>query len=299
MAKIPVLTTVSRAYGFLLGEFGTILRLAWAPLAVGAAASYFYGGMVVDAAIESTKDPSRAMQYMGVNFLLTVVSFVAVVMAIVALLRVVILGDRKPGLFVYLWLGGAEVRLIIVYALLLVAAIAAFVATGLVFALLAALSAAIPALSVLLVVGLFALMFAVIWAALRLSLVPPVVVAENSLGVERSWELSRGNALRLLGVMVLTFLPYAIVATLVALALLGNDLPALPAFPSVEGTNTTAASEAYAKAMEEWQMGLLKAMRGRWLEFSVLGFVGNLISTALWAGALGSAYVAVAGERKG
>jgi len=298
MAKIPVIATVSRAYGFLLGEVGTIVRLAWAPLAVGAAVSYYYGGQVMDGAIDSAKDPSRAMEYLGLNFIVSAVGFVTLVIAMVALLRIVIFGDRKPGLFIYLWLGAAELRLILVYALLVVAAIAALVAAGLVFGLLAALSAAFPALSVLLVIGMFALVIATIWVSLRLSLVPSVVVAENSLGVERSWELSRGNALRLFGVLFLTFVPYAIAITLVALALIGGDMPALPPFPSVgEGSAAAAASEAYAKAMEEWQLGLFKAMRARWLEFSVLGFVANLVSTALFAGSLGSAYTAVAGAR--
>lgn len=299
MNKIPVLATVSRAYGFLLGEIGTIVRLAWAPLAIAAAISYFYGGAAVDASIEAAKDPARAMQYMGVNLLIGCVAFVAAVIALVALLQVVIFGDRKPGLFVYLWLGGAELRLIMVYILLVVAFIAAMIGAVLVISLLAVLAAAVPAMAVVLVIGVFALMIAFIWALLRLSLIPAVVVAERTLGVERSWELTKGNALRMLGVFLLTWLPYMIAASLVAFALIGSDFPALPPFPSVgEGGDVKAASEAFSKAMEQWQVDLLKGMRAHWVEFSIAGFVGNLISSALTAGVIGSAYNAVAGERK-
>jgi hypothetical protein len=51
--------------------------------------------------------------------------------------------------------------------------------------------------------------------------------------------------------------------------------------------------------MEQWQIDVAKAMRAHWPEVSVLTFVGNLVSTALWAGVTGSAYTAVAGERRG
>jgi hypothetical protein len=306
MSKIPILGTVSRAYGFLLGEIGTIVRLTWAPLLLGAGLSYLYGGEVLDAAIAAGNDPSQALAQAPAQFVIGIVAFVTGVIATVALLRVMVFGDRKPGLFVYLWLGGAELRLILVTALLVVAFIAALIGAGLVFALLAALTAAMPVFSVVLMLGLGALIVAAIWVPLRLSLIAPVVVAENSLGVERSWELTKGNALRLLAVLLLTFVPYALVSWLAFTAILGADFPAFPALPDVAGAEPAkseaamkAAAEAFQKVMEQWQNDFAKAMRAHWPEVSVLAFVGNLVSTALWAGVTGSAYAAVAGERRG
>ena len=305
MSKIPVLGTVSRAYGFLLGEFGTILRLAWAPLLLGAAVSYFYGGPAIDATIDAYANPSAAAAYAPVQLLIGVVGFVTGIMAEVALLRVVVFGDRMPGLFVYLWLGGGEFRLIIVTMLLGIAVIAGSIAAGLVFGILAALSAAIPVIGVVVAIGLIVVVCVAIWAALRLALIAPVVVGEHSLGVERSWEITRGNALHILGVLLLTFAPLFILSVVIFFAVLGGDTPALPHFPDLtpgEGASAAASSkaaaEAFAKDVERWQIDLLKAMRPHWLTFSVLNFFGNLISTALWAGALGSAYVALVGERK-
>jgi hypothetical protein len=144
MHKIPVFATVSRAYGFLLGEIGTILRLVWAPLLGAAAVSYVYGPQVMDAAVRAQSNPSAAVEALPMQLLLGAVSFVAVIMATVALLRVVIFGDRKPGLFVYLWFGAAEFRLIVAYLLLVIAIIAGAIAVGLVFGLLAVLASAMP-----------------------------------------------------------------------------------------------------------------------------------------------------------
>jgi hypothetical protein len=306
MGKIPILGTVSRAYGFLLGEIGTIVRLTWAPLLLGAGLSYLYGGEALDAAIAAGNDPSRALAQAPAQVVIGTVAFVTGVIATVALLRVTIFGDRKPGLFVYLWLGAAELRLLVVTILLVVAFIAAGIGVGLVFALLAALTAAMPVFSVVLMLGLGALIVAAIWVPIRLSLIAPVVVAENSLGVERSWELTKGNALRMLAVLLLTFVPYVIVSLLAFTAILGGDFPAFPALPDFAGAEPAkseaamkAAAEAFQKVLDQWQTDVAKAMRAHWPEVSVLTFVGNLVSTALWAGATGSAYTAVAGERRG
>jgi len=301
MGKVPVLGTVSRAYGFLLGEFATILRLAWAPLLIGAAFSYFYGGQAIDATIaaDANADPARALEFAPIQLLIGIVGFVTGIMASVALLRVVIFGDRKPGLFVYLWLGGTELRLILVTILLFIAIVAGGVALTLVLAVLAALTVALPVMGIVLLIASFALFFIVIWAALRLTLISPVVVAENNLGVERSWAITRGNALRILAVLLLTFVPYLLVASLLFFAVMGNDMPAFPALPAVgpkDAAGSKEAAEAFAKTVELWQFGVMKAMRAHWVEFSVLGFAGNLITAALSAGALGSAYTAIVGE---
>ena len=300
MNKVPVMATVSRAYGFLLGDFGTIFRLAWAPLMLGAGLSFVFAPQAIDAMIQHNGDPTVQMQYAPMQFLIGVAAFVGAVMATIALLRIVIYGDRKPGLFAYLWLGGAEFRLIAVTILLIVAAIAGMIGTVLVFALLGALAAAIPALGIVVGLGAVLILPVLLWVIVRLSLVAPVVVAENSLGVERSWALTKGNGLRLFLAYVLTLVPLGIVSLLVMLALLGSDFPALPSFPVLSGSkdaeSTRTAMEAFGKAMEVWQLALTKAIRLHWVEFSVLGFVGNLIQTALMAGVQGNAYTALAGE---
>ena len=298
MNKVPVLATVSRTYGFLLGEFGTIFRLAWAPLLLGAGLSFTFGAQAMDALIASKGDPNVQMQFAPMQFLIGLAAFVGGVMATVALLRVVIFGDRKPGLFVYLWLGGAEFRLIAVTILLVVAAIAGMIGVGLVIALLAAMAAAVPALGIVLGIGVVLLLPMLFWVIVRLSLIAPVVVAENSLGVERAWALTKGNALRLFLAYFLALLPFALISVFALLVALGADFPALPPFPSNAGDTeaTRAAMAAFEKAMEAWQLDFAKAVRAHWVEVGILGFIGNLIQTALLAGVQGNAYTTLAGE---
>lgn len=302
MSKIPVMGTVSRAYGFLLGDIGTIVRLAWAPLLIGSALSYVYGPQIMDAAIKSQSDPTAALAQAPAQFLLGLVGFVTGIMATVALLRVVIQGDRKPGLFVYLWFGGAEMRLIIVTILLGIALIAAGIGIALVLALLGGLAAVVPAMGAIVGIAAFALVPLSIWVFLRLSLISAVVVAENNLGVERSWQLMAGNTLRMLLVVIMTFLPYAIVACIAAYMILGSDFPPFPKFPAMGGADANAATggaQAFRKGMEAWQLGLNKAMRAHIEELTVMSFIGNLISTALAAGVFGNAYNAITEHQPG
>lgn len=294
MSKIPVMATVSRTYGFLLGDIGTIVRLAWAPLLIGSGLSFIFGPQIMDAAMQAQSNPNAAMAQAPAQFLLGCVAFVTGIMATVALLRVVILGDRKPGLFVYLWFGGAELRLIIVSVLLFVAVIAGAIAIALVLALLGGIAAAVPAISGLVVVVALALVPVTIWAALRLSLISPVVVAENNLGVERSWQLMSGNAFRMFLVLLMTVVPYLLLIMVLTFAILGNDMPPFPTFPAMGANGASGESaEAFRKGVEAWQLGLTKATRAHFAELTVLSFFGNLIQTALTAGAFGNAYNAV------
>ena len=107
---IPILGPASRAYGFLLGELDTIVRLTWAPLLFGAWLWYAFGEQILTAAIASLADQSRPFEGAAALFLVSIASYATWLMALVALLGVMVLGDRKPGLFVYFWPGRAELQ---------------------------------------------------------------------------------------------------------------------------------------------------------------------------------------------
>jgi hypothetical protein len=226
-------------------------------------------------------------------------------MVTVALLRVVIYGDRKPGLFVYLWLGMAELRLILVSVLLVIAFIAAMIGIGLVVGLFGAIAAAVPVLSVLIGVAMIVLVFVGLWVVLKLTLIAPVIVAERSLGVERSWELMKGNALRMFFVFLLTFIPIALVSIIVMTFVLGPDFPNFPPFPSLSDGGAAkspeaveAAMKAWGEALEKWNVDLNLATRKHWLEVTAIGAIANLVQVALLVGIQGNGYLAVAGQPK-
>lgn len=296
MNTVPVNATISRAYGFLLGEFVTIGRLTWAPLLLGAGLSYFYGAPAIDGAGGIEANPAA--------LLISIVVFVTGIMAMTALLRVVVFGDRMPGLYVYLQLGGAELRLILVSVLLLIAFIAATLGATLVLAVVGAMAAAIPVVGlVLFLAALVGLVGGLIWVLVRLSLTWPAIVAENTLGVERSWALTKGNAVAMLLVLLATYGVCLVATWLVFATILGTDYPPLPPFPTVSDTEAAKSPEAikamadiFQRALEKWQIDLAKALSAHWFAVSVLTLISNFVSTVLWAGATGTAYHALAGE---
>jgi hypothetical protein len=215
-------------------------------------------------------------------------------MALVALTRVVIFGDRAPGLWVYLWLGRAELRVVAVLLLLLIAVIAAALAGLLVVSLLAVMAKAVPDMGLLLAAVLFVgIPGLVIWAGARLSLVTSVVVAENNLGVERSWQLMSGNVPAMIGVVLLTFGPYIVISSFLFAVILGTDTPSLPSFESLMKMSTNELR----KVFQEFTVAQYRAMRAHWTELHVLNFIGGVITTALSAGTFGNAYNAIAGDR--
>ncbi len=295
LSKIQVIATVSRAYGFLLGEAGTIFRLAWAPILIATGLNYLYGGQAIDAVLQAKNTAATGVQFDQTQFLLGVIGFLANAVVIVALLRVVIFGDRKTGLAVYFWFGATELRLVGVYILLVVAALAAVVGAGLALSVLAALAAAIPGLAIIVPIAVAALGIGLIGAALKLMIIPAVVVAENSLGVERSWALMHGNALRMFLVLVMIYIPIGIAGSLVLMAILGNDMPPSPDFQALFSGKLTP--DEVRHSVDLWQLGLLKAMRMHWAEISIMNFIGGIIGAALVAGVTGNAYTALAGER--
>lgn len=301
MNKIPILGTLSRGYGFLIGDFITIARLSWAPLLAATLVQYYYGFQTLEASIKALQsdDQSRMLSLGPMPFLLGVVVVVVNVMVFVALLRVVVSGDRKPGLWIYAWFGGAELRIIAVYLLLGIALAFAVVGAMMVLIILAALSKAVPVIGIFILLACVALIVALFWAGLRLSLLVPVIVTESGLGVERSWQLTRGNALRLLVIWIATMVPLYVVTSVASSFIYGADMPALPDFSSMwtaSNNDMKAFFQAALSAVKPYQIAVAQAQLKHWPEICVFSFIYTMISTAIYAGVAGSAYVSAAGR---
>ena len=294
MKKLPVLTILSRTFGFLLGDLPTILRLSWLPLAIAAGVSFYLGGQAIDAIVAAKGDPSAGASAPQADLLAGTVSFVTNAIVVVALLRVVLYGDRKPGWPAWISLGVTEGRFMLVYVLLVIAAIAGVIGTALIFSLFAAIAAQMPGMALLIDMVAFGLLGGVIWVMVKLYLVPAVVVAENTLGVERAWALMRGNAFRMFVILLVAYLPLAIIGVMLSLAILGADMPPAPDF-SLLASGKLKPDEAQ-KMIEAWQTGLLAAARMHWTEFAILNYVGAIIGASLVAGITGNAYLELAGD---
>jgi hypothetical protein len=292
--KLPVLTILSRTLGFLLGDLPTILRLSWLPLAIAAGVSFYLGGQAIDAVVAAKSNPSAAANATQGNFLAVMVSFVMNASVVVALMRVVLYGDRKPGWPAWIWLGVTEGRFILVYILLIVAAVAGMIGTALIFSFLLAVAMQVAGLELIVALAANGLWIGAIWIMVKLYVVPAVVVAEQTLGVERAWALMRGNAFRMFIILLVTYVPLAIIGLMISFAILGTDMPPWPDF-AVLASGKLKPQEVQ-QIVESWQTGLLAAVRLHWIEFAVLNYIGAIIGASLVAGIAGNAYLELAGE---
>jgi hypothetical protein len=287
MSKVPVFRTVSRTYGFLLGDIATVLQIAWLPMLAVAAVNFQFGREVAEAAMASAMSPG-ADQGSPMSIVISLVSALAGIMVTIALLRVVIFGQRPAGAF-YVWFGMAELKLLGVYALLTIAGIAAALAFAVVAGVVAAAGAG-PLVGALVPVIALVLM----WVMLRLSIIPAVIAAENTMGVERAWELTKGNALRLFLIFLLVYVPFTVLTVLATGLVLGESLPT---FPDIMTLASAGNPEAVQQAMLQWQKEFMTGMFDNWLAVQVLGFISGIIQMALYAGIAGNAYVALGGDQ--
>jgi hypothetical protein len=95
-------------------------------------------------------------------------------------------------------------------------------------------------------------------------------------------------------VLLVAYVPLAIIGVSISLAIIGNDMPPPPDFASL--ASGKLKPEDAEKLVEAWQTGLLAAMRMHWTEFAILNYIGAIIGAALVAGIAGNAYLELAGE---
>lgn len=241
MNKLPVFRTVGRTFGFVVERrFFTLLRLIWLPtllsIAIGLLPAVYQFGTV-----GWPPDPER-LQSLPADPLLSafeilnfVASLVLGAMIAIAVHRIILRDDEQPGVYFYWRFTGEEFRYILAwigYFILVGLAFAAPVAAHLHYVatyegktmLVAAAEIANkdapfkellsdPRLGI---AAFLAVLFG--FAALaRFGLVFPIIVAEERLSFVRSWVLTRGNVMRLIGFWIVTvILAYVLILAMVA-----------------------------------------------------------------------------------
>ena len=248
MHSLPIFETVSRTFGFVIERrFFSLLRLIWLPVflsvAVGTAPALYQF-----AVMGFPPDPAKAVALNSdpIFHALSIVNFVAslVLSAMIAISvhRMILVDDRQPGtyfywrftreemLYILAWLG----YLILVMLAIMLPFVAHFyyISTHETQKALTAVTAFTqdPAKNAavlknalsdprLIFVGILSATFALV-ALARFGLVFPIIVAEGQLSFWRSWQLTRGNTLPLIGFwIVVVILTYVVVVLLVAVAL--------------------------------------------------------------------------------
>jgi hypothetical protein len=223
--KIPFEATISGAYRFAFTNFLSILGIAWFPFV---ALFAVMGGVVVvslpalKAALPEGQPPAAAAPQaialiVGLIFLFVLAWIVAVAMVNVGIMRKA-LGQHPAPVFFFFSLGGQVWRLIGSYIVLSILIFFGIIATEIaIFAASfglqhAAPSAAVPVTVVLVII-------AVCWwiyAGVRVMFfIPAVVVAEDHIGISRSWELGGGNFWRILGIQLIATVPLVTAAGII------------------------------------------------------------------------------------
>ncbi|MBI1209912.1 MAG: hypothetical protein GC190_00475 [Alphaproteobacteria bacterium] len=239
MHKLPVLATLSNAIAFVPLNLMTIVRLTWLPLLliglVQLAVSYWRLSEMIE--MMQHFDPgsmfkvptTQPLASLGwpVSVALYVLQLISIAVVAVALHRVILFNERKPGVWFSFPFGRTEFfyALMAVTALILVVVVGALLALPFVVvitplgltpeAYLQPQTWSMIAMSLaqkphwFFVVALVVVYGGVIWLLLRLAAWPPTLVAEGGFGLARAWSLTRGNALRYLGLFLLVFVFFA------------------------------------------------------------------------------------------
>jgi hypothetical protein len=275
MRKIPVGQTIRYAYGFLFGHFTTVIGLIWVPVALasvvifGATDAYLAGQI----SYYNTQNPGAlAPGVFAMLFGMAVAVFLYAV-ASVALTRQA-LGLREGPARAAFTLGRAEWHLFVAYlayfGILVLLAIFAGMVVG-----LAAGGAAngagttgsgLAALAILFVLGLM------IYAGLRAGFfLAPAVVADGA-GLKRSWDLARGQVLRVLVIALAIGLPLGLLQLGAEVLLLGAQVT------FGQAASTTQRTMEQAVAMRD-SLPLLTLVNG---VFYILS-IGLIVPAAAFA----------------
>lgn len=229
MRKLPVFQTFSNAVGFVAGNYFTLLRLTWLPFLALLAVTLFVTPYFTEEMLKTIGSNRHDLSPIWRNidkllFLqisLGLLQAIVVAAVAVAIHRVILFGDRREGQYFSFAFGWTELLYVIMGALSLLGALALM---AIIFAPIIALlsngdfegffaqfknfpeniksmaqSGAIAPLILAYFVGWMVLLY----FFLRLSVWPPAVVATRRLALIHAWRLTKGNALRMLGLFAL------------------------------------------------------------------------------------------------
>ena len=282
MDNIPVGETIRRGYGFAVGNFAMLLGIVWLPLVLVVATGAIFGLLSPAFAPALIGNNGAALKHawpLMVVFYLFAFLFFSV--AIVGLTECA-LAEVPVRRFFYFSLDGRVWRLFKAYLLsiLIVLAVVVVVLVGLVLfgVILAKVSGVSPdqmknSPMVGLMAGLVPLLLT-LWLfyfiVRQMTLLAPVVVAEETGGMRKAWTLSRGQFWRLLAIMLATGLPAVLVWLLVQYRFIFDGLP-----PS-------AANGATPQELVQWGANGLARMK----QYAFVLAPGFLLLTTFSYGAI-------------
>lgn len=237
MNNIPVGETIRRGYGFAVGNFGTLLGIAWLPMLLGVGIGAVFGLLspaFTPALIGS--DGTAIKQAWPLILLFYLFAFLLMSMVVVGMTESA-LADAPVRRFFYFSFDRRVWRLFKAYLLsiLIVLSVAVVVLVGLVIIgiVVAKVSGMSPdqmknSLTVGLVAGLVPLLLTLglfYFVVRQMVLLAPVVVAEETGGMRQAWTLSHGQFWRLLAIILATGVPAVLIGLVVRYRFIFDGLP--------------------------------------------------------------------------
>lgn len=227
---LPVFKALGATFAFIAQHLATILRILWAPLALNVVGSALVAPQYLSAMIEvqsfgptANPDEVLAATSRGIvpGLAMLAIGLVSNLLMSAGLLKFVIRNEAPSGPF-YMALGRDEWRLFLTGLLAALAAIGVYLCGILALVLIGGLGAALGAAGgVLVTIAGTVLLVVMIWLGLRLSLAAPASIARQRIGVQASYDATKGKVWSLLGYFVLIGLIFVVAELL----LVGFVLP--------------------------------------------------------------------------
>lgn len=305
--SLPIFGTIKRTFFFVVQDIGPIVRLTWFPLLLAAAVQSWATQFQLDRQLEGlaqNKNPLALFtgQEIGMITGAGILASLFTSIAVVALLRIVLFGDRKPSAYIHFAVGRAEffvflfpilLALVFLFALIILA-IAVFGAEG--ARELANYATILDTIQEnrFAVLGTFILIFAlIIWIMIRISLYSPSIVAKGRIDLDDIVGVTSWRFWPLVATYVLTGIFIGLIFAAIAMV----------AFAAGLNIEQLGMMDVMLATQQQGQAGMNLAQMAAALKyqldnnymFAAINFGFSIIGTAIGAGLTGFAYRALKG----
>ena len=304
--KIPFERTVAGAYRFAFANILSILGIGWFPVVL---LGLIFAGLVYTLLPQLTAltniDPSRVdakeivalvFPMVGASLVFVAAAFIVQAMLLVGIVRKAF--SQPPGpVFFFFSLGAQVWRMIGAYLLLMLLSWGVIIALALGISTISFLLSKISG-GVQVLVTTVLICAAIVWgiyAVVRVQFfLPAVVVAENHIGIRRSWHLGRGNFWRIIGIVIVMILPAGIALSTVNSVIL--QMAHSPNLMMMQGWPPNPSHpQLTAEELKQYFAALFSALRVTWPYLAAAELVYVTVVTGLHASAVANAYNLVTG----
>lgn len=300
--RLPILGTISRTFFFVFQDIGPIIRLTWFPLLIVAAVQGWAFDFQVGRLIEGlSTNRNPATLFSGRESVMIIAAFFVALfsnaVAMVAVLRIVLFGDRKPSAYIHFAIGKAEFYVFLFPILLMLVAFFAMLllsmaGTGLeVFRADTGMVSTNPMLDGSMgriAIVPFAILAIIIWILVRISLYAPSIVARQRIDLDEIVGVTRWRFLPLFAVYFVSLCLFFLFWWIL--------------FEAIQSTGMTSGEMAAeilqqygGQGMQARMIGMLQFMRDAIIAAMAFFYVTSIIYTAFIAGLTGFAYRALKG----